>query len=514
MPDSDAIEELASLYVLGQLAPRERAEFEARLASSPALRAQVQEFENACEALALAAPARRPSTKAWEQIAARTTSTPALATPTTAVAPAPARSQESLAGRRRETPPRPATGGLVLAWREIFWRAGWAVAALVTLLWLLQEPHPAASPTRTARQSNPEPASNPEADPTRSRGHGLAAATRSDSGPVSFTSADANADAVAASPTRNASPSLTRDESRRLQMRVQELASQLADVNHALTQRLVLPPGAGRFQVFRLGATNGSSALSAPTEALASANPDATLMEELLARALARQLASATPPSANNASGSPSSSTSTSSSSSTASTTTTSTELAANTHPDPTAGGAGTGVDAGGTTSSTPISLAQQQPTTTPPVTFDVVELHPGSLLADTAAVAPPASLVANRSSVSTPSTEATSLAAASQSALGFYSPDTGRGSIALVTSTTLPEGLTYQVWATDAQGNASISLGTTGNSSGNLLLNFTLDPGLISSPAFMITVEPSGGSAAPLGPVVVRPPNSTTPSP
>lgn len=509
MPDPDVLEELASLYVLGQLSPRERADFETRLAASPALRALVHELETSCECLAQAAPALRPPRRVWEQIAART-GAPALV-PTAAVA------------SKTATPPAPTAAspapidwaGLLGQW---FGRAGWAVAAILAILWLGQDfrSH-RRGPEGVAIADNNDRAAESAASARPLEPDGNSPSRR----PVSRHDLAGNSaePAAVAQPTERA-PALGREETRRLQMRVQELASQLADVNHALTQRQVLPPGAGRFQVFRLSPTNRVGAFPGPTESLAatdnstprtgtgiSSTAESAVMEELLARALARQLASATP---TPNSGTPSTSTPdpaspTTSGSSGSGSTSTTTEIASTAK--------------GGPDASAGLGASAAEGTSTSGVTFDVLDLHPGSLVADNSgAPTAPSSLVANRASQAVPgptgpSAEAISLAAESQSALGFYSSDTGRGSIALVTGHALPEGLTYQVWATDAQGNNTISLGTTGSSAGALLLNFNLDPGLISSPAFLITVEPTGGSTAPLGPVVVRPP-ATTPTP
>lgn len=527
MPDPDVLEELASLYVLGQLSPRERAEFETRLAASPTLRAFVHELEVSCECLAQSAPAARPPRRVWEQIAARTgglANVPAAAVApkaTTPTAPTPASPPVS---------PAPSAAPTVIDWIGIlgqwFGRAGWAVAALLAILWLGQDFRSHRRGTEPLEFAGNEGTTESAAAAGQREASGDRSLRRGLSRDVTATT---TAEPVSVTPPTERGPVLGREETRRLQMRVQELASQLADVNHALTQRQVLPPGSGRFQVFRLSPTNRVGTFPGPTESLVASenspqrtgtssptSPESAVMEELLARALARQLASASP---TPTSGTPSTSTTDSSSPNPTGSSSTATGSANNSS---TTTGTGTtttteiaSIAKGGTDSGAGLGASATEGAGTSGVTFDVLDLHPGALVADnTGAPTAPSSLVANRASQAVPgptgaSAEAISLAAESQSALGFYSSDTGRGSIALVTGHALPEGLTYQVWATDAQGGTAISLGTTGSSAGALLLNFNLDPGLISSPAFLITVEPTGGSTAPLGPVVVRPPTA-----
>ena len=46
------------------------------------------------------------------------------------------------------------------------------------------------------------------------------------------------------------------------------------------------------------------------------------------------------------------------------------------------------------------------------------------------------------------------------------------------------------------------------------MVVKFSLDPSLVFSTGFLVTLEPEGGSSLPTGPVVVAPPASSTPNP
>jgi len=103
MPDFHSPEDEATLYVLGELTISERAEFEARMAKSAELRQMVRELEEGMVVLAAGAPRRRPPSEIWSGI------------------------EKAVA---RDGKPE-------AAWWRIFWRNGWAAAALCLAGWLL-----------------------------------------------------------------------------------------------------------------------------------------------------------------------------------------------------------------------------------------------------------------------------------------------------------------------------------------------------------------------------------------
>ena len=103
MPDFHSPEDEATLYVLGELAAAERAEFEARMAKSAELRQMVRELEEGMVVLATGAPRRRPPAELWSGI-------------------------EKAVSRSS----RPE-----VAWWGVFWRNGWAAAVLCLIGWLV-----------------------------------------------------------------------------------------------------------------------------------------------------------------------------------------------------------------------------------------------------------------------------------------------------------------------------------------------------------------------------------------
>ncbi len=497
MPDPTTPEDQAVRYLLGELEGVEKAAFEAHLAGSPALRTHLQELESATDALALATPARRPPPRVWQHIARET---------------------------QRSVPASlslPAPPSWVRIWREWFGRAGWVTAALVVLL--LATRHPRQDPSRST--------------PSNALAHVTTEASNNSGTPL-----------VPASPTQpNARPLLTQpgsstqgpsfptpvspletDERITLRHRLQELST----LNQALSQRLVLPPGSGRFQVFRLTPTNQNlgAAPRATAESLAFQSPGVTSPDELsslqflVSKALARELASANPVVPSPAGSSPTRTGSPFTAGTTANPAPTATSASAS----PT-GDSGTTLAASTPRTDTPSrSLApgseSSDPATslaaTDPSGFEVVELSSSTLLADNSA-APPTPMV-NRSFTEDlaspdldPQPDASSaLAPVTASALGVYSSETGLGSIAFVDAGGPAAGFVYQFWAFDNQSPGVISLGTTSKPGDRILVRFSLDPGMITSPAFMITLEPEGGSSVPTGPVIVSPPGAPQPGP
>jgi anti-sigma-K factor RskA len=104
MPDFLSSEDEATLYVLGELAAAERREFEARMAKSAELRQMVRELEEGAVVLSTGLPPRRPPSEVWIGI-------------------------EKAVGRERKLG--------AAAWWRVFWRSGWAAAAVCLVGWLL-----------------------------------------------------------------------------------------------------------------------------------------------------------------------------------------------------------------------------------------------------------------------------------------------------------------------------------------------------------------------------------------
>src|SRR6185437_2138775 len=102
MPDFRSPEDDATLYVLGELTAAERREFEARLTKSAELRQVVRELEEGVVALSTGLPRRRPPSEVWSGI-------------------------EKALGRQRKSE--------AVGW-GVFWRNGWAAAALCAAGWL------------------------------------------------------------------------------------------------------------------------------------------------------------------------------------------------------------------------------------------------------------------------------------------------------------------------------------------------------------------------------------------
>ena len=480
MPDLPPIEDQAVRYLLGELEGAERSDFEAQLAASPALRAHLHTLESACSALALSAPARRPAPRVWKQIAQE------IRAPQTAASPNP------------QTSPFPRPAWLP-SWRELFWGTGWAAAAITAILWATGDPRQ-PTPTSPTPHGTELASTDPRANalpPSPSSASRIASPSTAASHNRTRTQTE-----PAAGPTTPEVP-LTPEEWTTLRQRLRDLGA----LNQSLAQQLVLPPGAARFQVFRLTPTNtpaltiteGTSNLLAvvdPTPDPTSPIPnDSATLQNLLTHALARELAAATPSPSTAVPAPPTL---------TASVTTTPPRLE----------------DSDSVTATPtlpPSSISDSS-------SFAVIDLPHSSTTpnADADADLIPPTSIASRTSTSVPktsddpatSTTATGTTPAPASALGVYSSETGMGSIALVTSEGPPPGYAYQFWVVNNQAYSAISLGTTTHPGGRLVVNFSLDPSLVYSPGFLVTLEPEGGSALPTGPVVVAPPASSQPQP
>ncbi len=464
MPDIPPQDEQAVRYLLGELEGPEKDRFEAALAASPTLRASLQELESACEALALSAPPRRTPRDAWQRISRTLNSSP------------------------QPTEPTPVRTPFWLALcRDWFGRAGWAAAA-IAVLWATrphlsrtQPAHP--SSTLAAAESQP---TNPEST------QAINTPTTHSPAPASGTPQKITPSPAQPQPTPPESPAapLSQREWAALRQRLRELGT----LNETLARQLALPPGAARFQVFRLAPTNHPAPDASSAEALRSmaflepqdATPDVSALQNLITQALARELAASTPPTLAAATDIPS--------------------APSSALPESTPNAPG----ADPTTTANAVNAANS--------TFAVIDLAAAQSTANQAFLDPaaPDSLTFannrfNPPSTGSPSNPEPTTTPGSASAIGVYSPETGLGSIAFVAPDPLPPGYAYQFWVVNHQSASTYSLGTTAYSGGRMLVNFNLDPALVFSPGFLVTVEPAGGSPVPTGPVVAAPPSNTS---
>src|ERR1700761_3951937 len=128
MPDFHSPEDEATLYVLGELPAVERLEFEARMAKSAEVRQVVRELEEGVVVLATGVPRRRPPSEIWSGI-------------------------EKAVGRQRNLDAAP--------WWRIFWRNGWAAAALCLVGWLVYAILLSGHNSRKTATTQPTPAHEP-----------------------------------------------------------------------------------------------------------------------------------------------------------------------------------------------------------------------------------------------------------------------------------------------------------------------------------------------------------------
>ncbi|MGE3312427.1 MAG: anti-sigma factor, partial [Limisphaerales bacterium] len=415
------------------------------------------------------------------------------------------------------------------SWRELVWGTGWAVAAVFALVWVTrpsfrQTPTPSELQQHITRSDfDPTPAGAVSANPRPFPGASTANPdTLAFRGPAGSPAGDA--------------PFASNDWNL-LRQRLRDLGT----LNQTLAQQVALPPGSARFQVFRLSPTNGPSYFTNPSapNALAStrgqsdsatttAGPQSTVaatLQRLLAQALARELAVAIPVPVPAGS--------------------VIFEADPTLDPTPSSGSPSQPSTPSGPSSLTgnPDATPSTPSTASPPNTaetasnpgdntainstgFAIVDLVPPGFTGAAGEEASPPVSFANRNNHQTdaassfaptpPSDTADSgtISAPSASALGVYSSETGIGSIALVTPEGPPPGYAYQFWVVNNQALTTFSLGTTTHSGGRMVVNFTLDPNLVFSPGFLVTLEPIGGSAFPTGPVVVAPPVALQPNP
>jgi hypothetical protein len=236
---------------------------------------------------------------------------------------------------------------------------------------------------------------------------------------------------------------LAQAEARALRERVRVLAAQLGALNQVLTQQLALPAGVTRLQVFQLADTN---VLPGGMPNLQS-REEARRLPDLLAQLSADQMQHQ------------------------------------NRQPDASAAAA-----AGQSTS---------------PGSVTSVPLVPAGT--DTAAVTAPGASSSVEASVDLGSLLGSTVGS---SALGFLAPELGVGTLALTTDSPLAQDEVFQVWSqTTGGGGETIfsSLGVAAAPGNVVVLRFDLPPGN-AAPNLLVTREPSGGSTAPTGPLVVGP--------
>ncbi len=445
MPEPEEFDTGVAAYVLGELDAQARADFEARLAASPDLRAAVQEFETACEALALASPQISPPRRLRQRLLRQ--ATPLSTSPI----------------------PLPAWQ----AWIRWVWPRAVAGAAFLFLGWLAHDWASGsgrhvhgladAQPTRSSAASARNAGSPGTRHPLPSRLNTTPGSNVGDNPAPGRTSP----------PVGNPPPI----ESARLRAWVQQLAGEVADLNQTLARQAVVPEGAARFQLFQLTGTN----LPRTTPGLAGGGPmyfgQPGVLEQWLAGALARQLSSSE--TAAPAGGQATPSTETASASPTTD------------HESPPAERPSTNLLASAADAGSG---------------YTVVDLSPDATTVDTVPL--------SESAVRTGATNAIVSLGTTTAGLGFYSPDTGRGSMALVIRQALPTDRSLQFWAIDNANGSTINLGTADTSGTVLFVRFTVDPKTVINPGFLVTLEPVGGSSAPTGPIVVQPPSSTQPEP
>lgn len=488
MPDSLSRMEDASLYVLDLLEPEAKAAFEAELETCPELQRHVDDLRVNLEALALAAPPSVPPARVWNHIAERIEREPQSRTATAASASV-----------------------SLWPWIRSWLSNGWAVAtatAAVFLVHLLLSP-----PVRFAARSNPSHANSASA-PAPGAGSQDPNSTLHPPRPPSTSSPALAATRTSAIPSR--STAQTDADAARLQDRVRGLSDQVALLTRVLAQQAFVPPGAARLQVFRLVSTNGTFEVTdalqdearrlaavnpspntpgtpdpdpnADTPAASSSTPDVSLT---LALAAARQLASytATPDSAL------------------------------------TPPGSDTALDPGALTDPGASFVATRNPQEANP-TETPSRSHTGSPAPSDAASNPArdpihvidlAAAAGTNPGTDTPNPDTGVLSTTNGQAFGAFSPDTGQGAIAFRIATETGEPGVYQLWMTDARTGSVQSLGfasTSGQATSAqvLVLRFSLDSASLTqtTPTFLITREPLGGSVVPTGPVVAQPPPAT----
>ncbi len=509
-------EELASLHVLELLSPDEEREFAHQLESDPALRELVRELQGNIEALALAEPSRSAPPHVWGRISAELPEAPAATFPSWV---------------------RPLTFRILAA------AACLTFGALGQFWWSRSN----------SRTGTPEPtleAGLASPLPTQIKVTNYASVTP----PPVLTSTSGGPPEKTPPPTDSIAAMAAKAEAARLRGRVQVLAAQVSALNQVLEQQQqhqpVFPAGVTRLHVFQLVNTNHPGArITGHAAAESSVNPIPDLLAQLAATQLNPNrkdvvsplprvgselvsnesapvpnagsiapgnlpivpapitvLAPTIPPTATLTANSPGSSVVAGNLPAPLPTTT----IAASTPPDtsvatPSADPAAPHViDVGSAALGSPGKTEIAATTGNPAA--------PGaSGLLATALGSGPSSASPNWSASTS---VASGLALGEGSALGFVAPDLGIGTIALSNDQPLGFNEVFQVWTIGNGPGASTSFQSLGTAyaDGPVVVlkfnlataNFTLDSS--SMPSLVVTREPTGGSTAPTGPVIVGP--------
>jgi len=232
MVEPHAFEEEAARYVLGQLSPAARHEFEMQLAQSAELRALVQELEEGMEVLARAVPQRPPPARTWSLI------------------------EQAIA---QDVQQKVVTPAIWSTW----WRNGWAAAAACLLgllgyaLW------------------NPRGEVRPE----------VSAVVAMESVPITSASGSKDSNRVASVPNTAAIASATSASREReaLRWQIATLQNQLQQLSHVVARQQAILLEPDRFKFFPL-ATNAVGVGGTTTPPLSPG------LERALFYAMAREL--------------------------------------------------------------------------------------------------------------------------------------------------------------------------------------------------------------------------------
>jgi hypothetical protein len=228
-PEQHPLADEAARYVLGQLSPQARHEFEVHLAQSAELRAVVQELEAGLEVLTRAVPQRPPPPQLWaplEQAIAREANRKILRLPT---------------------------------WSG-WWRNGWAAAAACLLAfvsyawWSARQPPPVLPMAEVAPVIGAPPGHESSAQADRP-GPDVAVVVE----PTNPVTLAARMEAEFAADGQSNTPELLR-----LRGQVAMLRTQLEELAGIITQQSAIMAEPGRFQFFSLQDDANSGAGNAP----------------------------------------------------------------------------------------------------------------------------------------------------------------------------------------------------------------------------------------------------------
>ena len=214
MAELHPYEDQAVLYLLGELSPDQRREFESRLAESAELRALLRELEEGSVALAMSAPRRRAPARIWKRI-------------------------EGVIAREQK---RESITSFWLSW----WRYGWAAAAICLVGWLFQAFWPSRSPG-SASVNSLQAIHQPSVATNEVR---TVAATHQEK---------------AALPAAQRESNQTSMEIIGLRRQVADLSGQITYLSQSVSQQQALLLETNRFKFFQLAsASDGAAATNAP----------------------------------------------------------------------------------------------------------------------------------------------------------------------------------------------------------------------------------------------------------